>query len=83
MPELVVSGVVGDEQSLLVSGGGPSDDARATNSGLDDGNEGAELALENTVEVVRTAGCDQAVAVGELGEDADVVGVLVLYSVGH
>lgn len=83
MPELVVSGVVGDEQSLLVSGSGPSDDASATNSGLDDGNEGAELTLENTVEVVGAPSCDQAVAIGEFGEDADVVGVLVLYSVGH
>lgn len=52
MSEFIVSGVVGDEKSLFVSGSGPSDDASATNSGLDDGNEGAELTLENTVEVV-------------------------------
>ena len=52
MSEFIVSGVVGDEKSLFVSGSGPSDDASTTNSGLDDGNEGAELTLENTVEVV-------------------------------
>lgn len=83
MSKFIVSGVVGDKQSLLVSSSGPSNNASATNRGLDDRNERAELALENTVEVVRTAGCDEAVSVGEFSKDSDVVGVLVLYSVGH
>ena len=63
--------------------GGPTDDLGATNGGLYDWNEGAELRFEDTVEVVGSSHRDEAVAVGELGEDTDVVGVLVLAAIGH
>ena len=81
--EFVVGGVVGDEEAFLVAGGGPADDPGAADGGLYDGDEGAEFALEDGVEVVGAPRRDEAVAVGEFGEDADVVGILVLYSVGH
>ena len=64
MPEFVVGGVVGYEQSLFVASSGPADDPSATNRGLDDRNEGSELALEDAVEVVRASGCDKAISVG-------------------
>ena len=81
--EFVVSGVVGDKESLLVAGGGPADDPGAADGGLDHGDEGAEFALEDGVEVVGASRCDEAVAVGKFGEDTDVVGILILYSVRH
>lgn len=83
MSKLIISGIIRDKQSLLISSSSSSNNASATHRGLDDRNERAELALKNTVEVVRTAGCDKAVSIGEFSEDSDVVGVLVLYSVGH
>lgn len=83
MSQFVVSGVVGDEEALFVAGGGSSDDASASDGGLDDGDEGAKFAFEDGVEVVGSTCGDEAVAIGEFAEDADVVGVFVLYSVGH
>mgnify|MGYP007104983068 FL=1 len=83
MSEFVVGGVVGDEESLFVAGSGAADDAGAADCSLDDGDEGAEFAFEDAVEVVGAAGSYEAVAVGEFGEYADVVGVLVLYPVCH
>jgi hypothetical protein len=50
---------------------------------LDDGDEGAEFRLEDGVEIVGSTGGDKAVAVGEFGEDTDIVGVFVLDSVCH
>lgn len=64
VPEFVVGGVVGYEQSLFVASSGPADDPSAANRGLDDRNEGSELALEDAVEVVRASGCDKAISVG-------------------
>jgi hypothetical protein len=81
--EFVVGGVVGDEEALLVAGSGASDDAGAPDGGLDHRDEGAKFALEDRVEVVGAPRCDQAVAVCKLGEDANVVRVLVLHSVRH
>jgi len=45
---------------------------------VDDGDEAAEVLLEGRVEVLRAADSNEAVGVGELGEDADVVVVLEL-----
>ena len=50
---------------------------------MDDGDERAEFGLEDGVKVVGATSCDEAVAVGEFGEDTDVVGVFVLDSVCH
>lgn len=63
MSELVISCIIGHKQSFLISGGGPADDSSATYCCLDHGNERAELALKDTVEVVRTSSCDQTIAV--------------------
>lgn len=83
VPEFIIRGVAGDEEALLVAGGGPADDAGASDGGLDDRDEGAEFTLEDGVEVVGAPSCDEAVAVGQFSEDADVVRILVLYSVRH
>ena len=83
MPEFIVGGVVGDKQSLLVSGGGPANNPSASDGGLDDGDEGAEFALEDGVEVVGASSCNEAVAVGKFGKDTNIVGILILYPVRH
>lgn len=83
MSKFVVSGVVGHEEAFLVACGGPADDAGASDGSLDDGDEGAQFWFEDGVEVVGASCCDEAVAVGEFAEDADIVWVLVLYSVCH
>lgn len=83
MSQFVVCGVVGNQKALLVAGGCPANNASASDCGLDDGDEGAEFALEDGVEVVGAPCGDEAVAVSEFAEDSDVVGVLVLHSVGH
>ena len=83
MAEFVVSGVVGHEETVLVASSGAADDAGAAHSGLDHRHERSELALEDAVEVVGSAGSHEAVAVGKLAEDADIVGVLVLDPVCH
>ncbi len=43
MSEFVVSSVVGYEKSFFVASGGSADDACASDGGLDDGDERAEL----------------------------------------
>ncbi len=83
MSEFVVGGVVGDQESFLVACSGASDDSGSSDGCLDDWDERAQFAFKDTVEVVGASSCDEAVSVGEFGEDADVIGVLVLYSVGH
>jgi hypothetical protein len=73
MSKFVVSGVVGDQETFFVAGGGSADDASAAHSGLDDRDEGTELRLEDTVEVVGATGCDQAVAVCQFRKHSNVV----------
>ena len=83
MAEFVVSGVVGDKQSLLVAGSGPADNPGAADGSLNHGDEGAEFALEDGVEVVGASRCDEAVAVGKFEKNTDIIGILILYPVRH
>jgi hypothetical protein len=50
---------------------------------VDDGDVVGELGLEKRVEVLRAADGNQAIRVGELGEHADFVIVLVLDACGQ
>lgn len=52
MSELVVSGIVGHKQPLFVASSGPAHNSGASDGGLDDWDEGAQLALKNTVEII-------------------------------
>jgi hypothetical protein len=47
-----------------------------------DGNVVGQLRLKDGVEVLAAADGDKAIGVGELGEDADVVLILVLATCG-
>ena len=51
---------------------------RAADAGVHDGYNVAEFALERRVKVGAALDCSQAVAVGQLGEDADIAVVLEL-----
>lgn len=83
MSEFVISGVVGDKESFFVAGCGSADDSGASDGGLDDGNEGTQLTFKDGVEVIGSSCCYEAVSVGKFGKDANIIGILVLYSVGH
>ena len=83
MSKFVISGIVGHKETLFVSSSGSSYNSGSSDGGLDDGDEGAELTFEDGVEVVRSSCGYEAVSVGEFGEDSDIVGIFVLYSVCH
>ena len=66
------------EQPMAIARREPTDDARATDGGVHDGDDVAELCLKGRVEVGAALDGDEAVRVGELGEDADVAAVFEL-----
>jgi hypothetical protein len=76
--QLLVRRRRGDEQPVAVARGETADDARAADGGVHDGDDVAELGLEGGVEVGAALDGDEAVGVGELGEDADVAVVFEL-----
>lgn len=83
MHKLLVAGGGGHEKTLPVAGGeAPHHTAPADGRG-DDGDVAAELGFEGVTELVAAVGRDDAVAVGESGEYADVVAVFVLYADRH
>ena len=53
--------------------GNAADEAASGDVGVDNGNVIGQLGFEGTVEVFRPSSADQAVLVGQLGEDANVV----------
>ena len=83
MSKFVVSCIVGYKETLFVAGCGSSHNSGSSDGGLDDGDEGAELTFEDGVEVVGSSCGYEAVSVGEFGEDSDIIGIFVLYSVCH
>jgi hypothetical protein len=76
--QLLISSGRRHQQTVLVAGGEAADDANAGNGGVNDRNVVGKLRLVDRVKVLGTALSDQAVLVGELGKDADVVAVLEL-----
>ncbi len=76
--QLLVRRRRGHEQAVAVAGGETADDARAADGGVHDGQDVAELGLEGRVEVGAALDGDEAVRVGEFGEDPDVVVVFEL-----
>jgi hypothetical protein len=72
--QFLVGGDGGQEQAVLVAGDEAADGAGLADGDVDDGNVVGELLLEDGVEVLRRAEGTEAVGVGELGEDTNVVG---------
>ena len=68
----------GHEEPVAVAGGEAADDAGAADGGVYDWDDFAEVGLEGGVEVCAALDGDEAVGVGELGEDADVAAVFEL-----
>lgn len=68
----------GHQQAVLVAGRQAADDARAGDGAVGDGDEVGQLGFEDGVEILRGADGDEAVGVGQVGEDADLVGVFKL-----
>jgi len=68
----------GHEEPVAVARGEPADDARAADGGVHDGEHVAELGFEGRVEVGAALDGDEAVGIGEFGEDADVAAVFEL-----
>jgi hypothetical protein len=66
------------EEPMAVASGETADDARATDGGVHDGDDLAELRLERGVEVGATLNGDEAVRVCEFGENADIAAVFEL-----
>ncbi|GAO50141.1 hypothetical protein G7K_4276-t1 [Saitoella complicata NRRL Y-17804] len=63
----------GDEEAFAVTGAETTDDAGATDGGVDYGEDIGEFAFEDGVEVFGAANCDEGVGVCEGGEDSDSV----------
>jgi hypothetical protein len=66
------------EEPMSVASGETADDARATDRGVHDGDDLAELRLERGVEVGAALDGDEAVRVCEFGENADIAAVFEL-----
>lgn len=73
MSKFVVSGVVGDEETVFVSSCGSAHNSSAPDGSLDDGDEGSKFALEDAVEVVRSSGCDKTISISKFGEHSDII----------
>jgi hypothetical protein len=67
----------GDEEAVFVAGSQAADNACARDCAVDEWDEVCELGFEDAVEVCAGAEGDEAVAVGEGGEDADSGRMLV------
>ncbi len=61
---------------MSVSDGEPAEDAATGDGRVNDGHHLVQLGLEGGVEVLRSADGHQAVRVGQLREDADLIVVL-------
>ncbi|GMF12328.1 unnamed protein product [Phytophthora lilii] len=80
---LLVRGGAGQQQPALVAHGHAAHEAAAGDAGVHHGDVVGQLRLERAVEVLGAAHAHQAVRVGELGEDADLVAVLELAADRH
>ena len=69
--EFLVGCGCGDEQALAVARREAPDDARSGDRAVRDGDDVRELGFEDRIEVRAGAEGDEAVGVGEGGEDAD------------
>jgi hypothetical protein len=76
--QLLVRRRRGHEEPVAVARGETADDPGAADGGVHDGEHVAELGLEGRVEVGAALDGDEAVGIGELGEDADVAAVFEL-----
>ena len=81
--QLLVAGGRGHEEALPVAGGETPDNTAPADGRGDNGDVPPKLGLEGVAELVAAVGGDDAVAVGESGEYADVVAVFVLYADRH
>ena len=71
MLQLLVGGGCWDQKTLSVSSGQATDDMSTSDGGVDNWDDVLELGLEDGVEVFGGADGNQAVGVGEGGENAD------------
>lgn len=71
MLQLLVGGGCWDQKTLSVSSGQATNDVGTSDGGVDNWDNVLELSLEDGVEVLGGADGDQAVGVGESGEDTD------------
>ncbi|KAF1777189.1 hypothetical protein GQ600_27707 [Phytophthora cactorum] len=80
---LLVRGGAGKQQAALVAHSHASHEAAAGDAGVHDGDMVGQLGLEGAVEVLAAAHAHEAVRVGELGEDTDLIAVLELTTDSH
>ena len=71
MLQLLVGGGCWDQKTLSVSSGQAADDVGTSDGGVDNWDDVLELGLEDGVEVLGGADGNQAVGVGEGGENTD------------
>ena len=71
--QLLVGGRAGHQESVSVSHGHPPDDPASRHRGVDHGDHLVQLGLEGGVEILWSPDGDQAVGVGQLGEDPDLI----------
>ena len=71
MLQLLVGGGCWDQKTLSVSSGQATDDVGTSDGGVDNWDDVLELGLEDGVEVFGGADGNQAVGVGEGGENTD------------
>lgn len=81
--QLLVGRRVGQQQPALVADGHAPHEARARDGRVHDRDVIRQLGLERAVEVLGPAHAHEAVRVGQLGEDADLVAVLELAADRH
>lgn len=79
MLEFLVCGGCGNEEAILVARSQSTHDSCAGNSAVCNWNEVCEFGFENGVEILGCADGDQTIAVGEICEDTDFVGVFKLH----
>lgn len=72
--KFLIGGDGGDKETVLVAGDEATNGAGFTDCGVDDGDVISELLFEDGVEVLGSTEGTEAVSVGELGKDTDVVG---------
>lgn len=79
----LVRGGAGQQQTALVADSDAAHEAAAGDRHMNDRDVIGQLGLERAVEVLRATDAYEAVGVGELGEDSDLVAVLELAADGH